>query len=214
MRIAMINGSPKLGESNSGFMLKALGTFISTGHEITHYNINKKPLTNEQYKVLCSMDALVFAFPLYIDAVPSHLLRMLISLENHLKDIPANKISVYVLVNNGFYEGEQNHIAIEIMKNWCERCKLRFGQGIGQGAGEMLGSMQNVPLGHGPLKNLGKAMESCANIIMEQSSGETTLFSPNFPYFAWHFSADAFWHSQAKKNGLKRRDIVKKVEVL
>lgn len=211
MRVAMINGSPKLGESNSGFLLKALCTFISAEHEITHYNINKKPLTNEQYKELCSMDALVFAFPLYIDAIPSHLFRMLVTLENYLKDITVKNISVGVLVNNGFYEGEQNYIAIEIMENWCARCELRFAQGIGQGAGEMLGSMQDVPLGHGPLKNLGKALESFANIIMEQSGGKPVLFSPNFPYFAWLFSADAFWHSQAKKNGLKRKNILRKM---
>lgn len=210
MRIAMINGSPKLGESNSGFMLKSLSTFISAAHEITHYNINKKPLTDEQYKELCSMDALVFAFPLYFDAIPSHLLKMLVTLETYLKNLTAKKISVFVLVNNGFFEGKQNHIAIEIMENWCIRNGLHFGQGIGNGAGEMLGSIQNIPLGHGPLKNLGKAMETFAKLLMEQSNGKPVLINPNFPYFAWLYSARAFWHSQAKKNGLKRKNILKK----
>lgn len=212
MRIAMINGSPKIGESNSGLMLKALCcTFIpAKQHEITHYNINKKSLTDEQYKELCCMDALVFAFPLYFDAIPSHLLRMLVTLENYLKDISEKKISVYVMVNNGFFQGEQNHIAIEIMENWCERCQLHFGQGIGQGAGEMFGSIQGVPLGRGPFKNLGKVMESFANNIMEKSSGKTALLSPKFPYFVWCFCADYFWNSQGKKNGLKRKDMLRR----
>lgn len=41
MNIAMINGSPKLRKSNSDHLLKTLEPLISTGHEITHYNINK-----------------------------------------------------------------------------------------------------------------------------------------------------------------------------
>lgn len=212
MNIAMINGSPKLSKSNSGFMLKALKASLPIEHNITLYNISKKPLADEQYIELCHVDVLVFAFPLYIDAIPSHLFRMLVALEGYLKAEMKEKISVYILVNNGFYEGHQNYIAIEIMKNWCKRCELHFGQGIGQGAGEMLGFMQDVPFSKGPLKNLAKAVSSLSNNIVNQSTGELVLLNPIFPHFAWIRSAHFFWHSQAKQNGLKRKDIVRKIE--
>ncbi|MHC1750119.1 MAG: hypothetical protein AB9856_17765 [Cellulosilyticaceae bacterium] len=212
MKIAMINGSPKLGKSNSAAFLKILEPMVSVGHEISHYNINKKFLTPEQYSELCSMDALIFAFPLYIDAIPAHLFKMLIVLEEYMKKEREKEIYVYAIINNGFYEGRQNHIALEILQNWCLRSGLHFGQGIGQGAGEMMDFIEEVPLGHGPLKNLGKAMISLANSINLSRGGEMILFNPNFPRFLWKLmGSHFFWNTRAKKNGLKKKDIMKKV---
>jgi len=211
-KIGMINGSPKLGKNtSSGFMLSALETFISKEHEITNYNINKASLTDQQYSYLCECDALIFAFPLYWDAIPSHLLRMMIKLESYMKTSKRD-INIYVAINNGFYEGEQSHIAIDIIKNWCERCGLNFGGGFGQGAGEMIGSLEKVPLGHGPLNNLGVEIEKLATSIQEKKIQSVKLFSPNFPRFAWRFMAThLFWNQTAKKNGLKKSDILTKV---
>ncbi|MBL4930437.1 hypothetical protein [Clostridium paridis] len=212
MRIAMINGSPKLGRSNSAFFLEKFEKIISEGNEISYYNINKKPLTNDQYRELCHMDVLILAFPLYIDAIPSHLFKMLISLEEYMKKEREKEIYVYAIINNGFYEGKQNRIAFEILKNWCLRSGLKFGQGIGQGAGEMMNFIEEVPLGHGPLKNLGKAMESLAMSINSKSVGETILFSPNFPRAGWKFvGTHFFWNVAAKRNGLKKKDVLRKL---
>ncbi len=212
MRIAMVNGSPKLAKSNSSFMLKALEPLINPGNELTHYNINKKPLTKEQYSELCNMDILVIAFPLYIDALPSHLFQMLVNLEEYMKAERKKEIYVYAIVNNGFFEGQQSHVAFEIINNWCLRCGLHFGNGIGQGAGEMMGFIENVPLGHGPLKNLGCAMKTLANNIHLRSVEKPKLFSPNIPRFAWRFSGTHFfWNATAKKNGLTKKDILKRL---
>ncbi len=208
----MINGSPKLGKSNSGMNLKALEAKLGGGNEITHYELNKKPLSEAQYRELCGMDVLVLAFPLYIDAIPSHLFRMLVALEPHMKTERQKEITVYAVVNNGFYEGRQNHIALDIVKNWCVRSGLRFGQGIGQGAGEMMSSVANVPPGHGPLKNYVNALDSLARNILNRSTGETILFSPNFPRIAWRMTGTHnMWNATAKKNGLKKKDILRKI---
>ena len=69
------------------------------------------------------------------------------------------EITVYAVVNCGFYEGRQNSLAIAMMENWCHRAGLRWGQGLGIGAGGMLAGIRNVPLGSGPKKNLGRALE-------------------------------------------------------
>ncbi|RCX20717.1 multimeric flavodoxin WrbA [Fontibacillus phaseoli] len=212
MKIAMINGSPKLGKNSSSILLRILETLIPDEHEIAHYALNKKDLTPEQYSELCRMDTLVLAFPLYVDGIPSHLFRMLVGLEEYLKAERQNDIYVYVMVNNGFFEGKQNHIAIDIIKNWCLRSGLHFGHAIGQGAGEMMEYIEKVPLGHGPLKNLGSAMTTLANHIHSHSSGESILISPNFPRFAWRFAAThTFWNAKAKKNGLKKKDILRRL---
>lgn len=212
MKIAMINGSPKLGKSTSGMMLKIIKASVDAEHKTTCYNINKKPLNEEQYIELCHMDILIFAFPLYVDAIPSHLFRMMIKLEKYLKKEGKEDIYVYAIINNGFYEGHQNKIAVDIIENWCDRAGINFGMAICPGAGEMVGSLENMPTGHGPLKNLGKAMDSLTNSIHKKGIGNPIFFSPNFPWFAWRFMSHSFWNMNAKKNGLKRKDILRKID--
>jgi len=212
MKIAMVNGSPKAGKSNSGILLAALEPLIAAGNELVSYRVNHKPLTPEQVQELCRVDALVLAFPLYIDAIPSQLLRMMVELEACRQQDHTKNIRVYALINNGFYEGRQNHLAVDILRNWCARCGFSFGMAIGQGAGEMLGSLEKVPIGHGPLKNLGKAMERLAFAILNGTGGETLYLQPNFPRIAWRLAAvHGFWHSAAKKNGLKKKDLLRRL---
>lgn len=69
---------------------------------------------------------------------------MMIRLEDYLKKEADKDIYAYAIINNGFYEGTQNHIAVEILKNWCERSGINFGMAICQGAGEMIASTKNT----------------------------------------------------------------------
>lgn len=213
MRIAMINGSPKLGKSNSGILVQRLEPFLREGNEIMQYNISKKPLTSEQYRELLTMDVLILAFPLYIDAIPSHLFHMLVTFQEYCKKEKNKDICVYAVINNGFYEGKQCSTAVEILKHWCLRSGLHFGQAICQGGGEMLGFLEQVPSGHGPIKNLGTAMRSLTENIRSGASDKTLAFNPNLPRFIWKLTAEhAFWNAKAKKNGLNKRDIAGKLD--
>ena len=207
MKIALINGSPRFGESNSGSLLGRFEPILGEGHEISRYSLNKGRLSPEEYQRICGSDALVFAFPLYIDAIPSNMFRVLVELERYLKAEKHGEIRVYAIANNGFFEGIQNHIAFGILANWCARAGVTFGQGIGQGAGGMVGELKNVPLGKGPNKNLGRALGALAERIVSGTSGEPAFISPNFPRFAWRAAGTMDWNATAKKNGLKRNDL-------
>ncbi len=83
MKIAFINGSPKIKGSASACILKDLKLFLNN-NIISEYNFNKKKLTLKQMEELARCDILVFAFPLYVDGIPSHLLNCLIQLEKFL----------------------------------------------------------------------------------------------------------------------------------
>ena len=158
------------------------------------------------------MDILIFFFPLYVDGIPSHLFRMLMTLEEYMKANRESPITVYAIINNGFYEGKQNHIAMQILENWCLRTGITFGQGIGMGAGEMMDSLNNVPLGKGPLKNLGQAYQNMADLIKSCNTGGSVFLNPNFPKFAWKFIAcHLFWNQTARKNGLEKKDILRQL---
>ncbi len=153
-----------------------------------------------------SSDVLIFAFPLYVDSINSHLLRFLIEFEN--RGVCNNKSTVYCMINNGFYEGWQNRVAADIMKNWCKALGLTYGQTLGVGAGEMLPFLKDVPLGHGPNKNIGTALQELSQNILSQNQGKDLFISPNLPRFLWKIASSfCFWYPKAKKNGLKRKGL-------
>ncbi len=155
-------------------------------------------------------NVLVFAFPIYVGGIPSHLLNCLIQLESFLSNTKEKDIIVYSIVNCGFYEGHQTAIVIEMMKNWCIKAGIHWGQGLGVGAGGMLLSVKNIPIGHGPKKNLGVAFEKLANNILKYSSGEDIFITLNFPRILYKLAAEMGWRNSIKANGLKRKDLFMK----
>lgn len=213
MKITMINGSPKAINSASGTLLSLLRK--ECGQEIKEIVWNKTQVKEEELIEVLESDVLVIAFPLYIDSVPSHLLRCLMQAEEYVRlhgkrDSAGGKIRVYVIVNNGFFQGKQNIPAIEVMKHWTDRCGFLFGQAVGVGGGGMISFIKAIPDGHGPKKNLTCALREMAGNIAQGRSGETLVFELNYPAFAYKWQAEYGWRASAKKNGLKRRDLDKR----
>lgn len=203
MNICILNGSPKASKSTSELLIEYLMSFIGD-KETAIYNICKADLSETQFSRIQSSDALVFVFPLYIDGINSQLLRFLIELEK--RGFGNKNIGVYCIINNGFFEGRQNLIPAEIMKNWCKTVGLTYCQTLGAGAGEMLPFLKDIPLGHGPNRNLGIAFQELSRNILSLNRGEDLFVSPNCPRFLWKIASSLkFWYPRAKENGLKRK---------
>ena len=210
MKISIINGSQKPGESNTGIILDKLYELLQEKQTVKTYNSGKEH-PKEMYQEIISGDIIVLAFPLFADSIPSQTLKMLIELESIIKQEKTNNLVMYVIINNGFYEGRQSHVAFEIIKNWCERSGVQFGGGIGQGAGEMIGATKNIPIDKGPFNNLGRALKLMAEKMSHNESFEIMYLSPYFPRFLWKIMATSFWHQLAKNNGLMKKDIIKQL---
>lgn len=205
MKICIINGSPKESKSTSELLIGYLMPFIK-GNEIITYNVCKTDFSKTQFLQIQSSEVLIFAFPLYIDSINSLLLRFLIELQK--REFRNKNINVYCIINNGFYEGRQNHVAADIMKNWCKAAGLIYGQTLGVGAGEMLPFLKDIPLGYGPNKNIGIALQKLSQNILSLNQGEDLFIAPNWPRFLWKIQASlCFWYPRAKKNGLKREEL-------
>jgi hypothetical protein len=79
----------------------------------------------------------VFCLPLYVDGVPSHVLRFLEEMEPFCRE-NGLKINVYCVANNGFIEGKQNEPLMQVFEHFCTRAGLLWGGGVGIGGGVML----------------------------------------------------------------------------
>ncbi|ULQ58957.1 NAD(P)H-dependent oxidoreductase [Brucepastera parasyntrophica] len=209
MKIAIINGSPKSGRNNSQYFADELENRLGTEVEYFHLKVSRPEIGEDVLKELSVCEALVLCFPLYGDGIPSHLLYVLQKIEQFYKNRTGQreKQKVYALINNGFFEGSQNSCALGMLRHWCSRAGLSWGQGIGIGAGEMLGNLPSVPMGYGPKKTPGKILAGFADNILNGNSAEDAFCSPDFPRFAFEMMGSSGWKKEAEKNGLRVRDL-------
>lgn len=210
MNITIINGSPKPKNSLSEYLISELKNFLGVEQTIQSFHINNNTSFQKEMESIANCNLLIFSFPLYVDGIPSHMIRFLEDLEHFIKLNSKKTITVYSMVNCGFIEGKQNRLALQMIENWCKKAGLVFGQGLGVGGGEMLNSIRSVPIGHGPKKDFGKALKTFADNIKKCSVKSNIFVSPNFPRFAFILAANHMWNSRAKTNKLTKKDLFAK----
>lgn len=209
MNIALINASPKKSESASKSLLCDLKKIFLDEHTIKDFSFHTSNITDAEIRDLCDYSVWVFAFPLYVDGIPSHLLSCLCKMEQ--SGIEFKGIRVYAIVNCGFFEGEQCCNALAIIKNWCNKTGLFWGMGIGFGGGGSLAYMKSVPLGSGPKGTLGKVYKELTNAILSQSSKRNIYTSIGFPRYLYKIAAEMGWKQMIVANGGKKKDLKKRL---
>ena len=207
MKITVINGSPKAVKSNSEILGNYLSSLLKENEIKKYYSISFK-LNDKMKNEIYNSDVLIFLFPLYVDGIPSNLLKLLVEFEKEKVIKSGSKI--YCVVNNGFYEGKQNFLALLHMKNWCKKVNAKWGQGIGIGSGELLPYLKKFKLGQGPLKNLEKILSRFSRNILTLNSDKNIYINPNWPKSLYFIQGSISWILKARKNNLKIRELFKK----
>ena len=207
MKIIIINGSPKTLKSNSEILGNYLFPLLKENNIKKYYSIYFQ-LNDKTKNEIYNSDVLIFIFPLYVDGIPSNLLKLLVEFEKENAIRPETKI--YCIVNNGFYEGKQNFLALLHMKNWCKKVNAKWGQGIGIGSGELLPYLKKFKLGQGPLKNLEKILNRLSRNILTLNSDKNIYINPNWPKSLYFIQGSISWILKARKNNLKIQELFKK----
>ena len=207
MKIIIINGSPKTLKSNSEILGNYLFPLLKENNIKKYYSIYFQ-LNDKTKNEIYNSDVLIFIFPLYVDGIPSNLLKLLVKFEK--ENVVRPKTKIYCIVNNGFYEGKQNFLALLHMKNWCKKVNAKWGQGIGIGSGELLPYLKKFKLGQGPLKNLEKILNRFSRNILTLNSDKNIYINPNWPKSLYFIQGSISWILKARKNNLKIRELFKK----
>ena len=135
MKTIFINGSPKQRFCASAYFL-FLQKLFTGGQQVTE----KLRTPQDHERILAQLpgaDAVVFCLPLYVDSIPSHVLRFMEKMEAFCKEKSLH-LHVYVIANNGFIEGRQNEPLMQAFEHFCTRSGLTWGGGVGIGGGVML----------------------------------------------------------------------------
>ena len=212
MRIALINGSPKVSNSASGVLLTDLKSFLinSSKTEIKEINLHTTVVSKEALEILKNTDVWIFACPLYVDGIPAHLLSCLVQLEE--TDWQDRQVQIYGIVNCGFYEGIQAEFALNILQNWCTKTGFTWGGGIGVGGGGALQQMPTMENGHGPKAPVEKALGTMADKIIQRETQKNNYVSIAFPRFLYKMAAQMGWRLEIKANGGKTKELGNQLE--
>lgn len=203
--VILVNCSYKGEKSNSNYFLEKLEEKLTVPYE--HIHLQKLQDINWCKSMLAQADAMVLGMPLYVDGMPAQVMEFMEKLyEEEKKDIGDTK--VYVVSNLGFYESIQIHIQLDIVKNWCEKMGITYGGGLAIGAGEMLGGLRELPMDKGPNRMLGEALIRVADGIDRNRIFDNIFVQPaGLPRWLYMFGGNMTWAPQAKKNGVRRKEI-------
>ena len=135
MKTVFINCSPKKRFCASAYFL-SLQRLFAGGEKVSE----KLRTPADHARILEQLgdaQAVVFCLPLYVDGVPSHVLRFMEEMEAWCKQRDL-RLNVYCIANNGFIEGRQNEPLMQIFEHFCGRAGLTWGGGVGIGGGVIL----------------------------------------------------------------------------
>ena len=135
MKTVFINCSPKKRFCASAYFLFLQRLFVS-GEKVTE-RLRSHADHARILEQLRDAQSVVFGLPLYVDGVPSHVLRFMMEMEAFCRE-NGLKLHVYCVANNGFIEGKQNEPLMQVFENFCVRTGLAWGGGVGIGGGVML----------------------------------------------------------------------------
>ena len=151
-RLLIVNGSPRAPKSNSQKYIEQFRNFWP--REAFEYKVTAKK-HQEICQSLLGYDDLLFAFPLYADGLPAALMHFLKKIEQYP---PFPPLTVHVLINCGFIEPEQNEVACEMVRLFCEQNGFLFGSVLKIGSGEAILTTPFAPLVTRRLKKLADAI--------------------------------------------------------
>ena len=113
-KLMLINGSPRAPKSNSKKYSEVFRSHYVG--EVTEYLVTQNKHEQAVAQLAEHTDVL-FVFPLYADSLPSVFMTFLKAMAQQEL---ATKPTVHVLINCGFIEPEQNAVAVDILKLFCE----------------------------------------------------------------------------------------------
>lgn len=211
-KVALICASPKskLTESASSTLLTMLEAHLPS-QKVVRLNWSQNSIPEADLHQIAECQVLVFSFPLYVDCLPSHVLRCLIQLGDFLQK---NKEIPYIcgIVNNGFFDAKQNKPALAVIQNWSRRIGAHFVGGLAVGGGGMAVGVYQKSGPHGPLQIIDAHIQRLAEQIVNPSKedGSIETVHPSIPEFLYKLAAQTGWRISIKRNGLRLRDLNRK----
>jgi multimeric flavodoxin WrbA len=155
-------------------------------------------------QLIDNSDLIVLSFPLYVDSLPSQVIKFLELIADHEKKRQFQEKKYFIaIVNSGFPEASQNEIALSICRLFAKQVGFIWLGGLAKGGGEMIAGRPLDEFG-GELRFQKKALDLAANAVAkgESITEEAVIFMGTLGYPRWlyTFIGNRGWKQQTKKH--------------
>ncbi len=154
--------------------------------------------------------AIVLCTPLYVDGLPSQLIRLFETFEKHYQGTAKR---IYVLANMGLYENRQLVNLLEAVRQWCDKMGFAYCGALGIGAGELVGGLMDLGrTGKWPLDKIDENLHLLSEAIDKRKKIDDIYSGPDrFPRSLYIAIANSGWKRMVRKNGLKKEDLYRRL---
>lgn len=154
-------------------------------------------------------DLLVLAFPLYVDSLPSLVIRTLELMAEHRRIKSSRRTQrLAAIVNCGFPEAHQCDTALAICRRFAQETGLEWAGGLALGGGEAING-QPVLKVKGLARNVIKALDLAGEAL---AAGEPVpqrairlMAKPLMPAWTYTWVAGWRWKRRARQHGMRAK---------
>lgn len=205
----LINGSVRFQNGNSAVLAKELAQLLKQEPAVIPL-VSYLSRMQDLYKETEETETIVFCVPLYVDGLPSQVIRFMEYLEKHYR---GGSKKIYVLANMGLYESSQLASLFTAVRLWCAKMGFDYCGGLGVSAGELIGTLKkNVPFRLFPSRKIDQGMRRLAQAVNAGEVIDDIFAEPfAFPRSLYVKIANDNWNSLAKQNGIRPEDLYRQL---
>lgn len=208
-KTVLLNGSMRNKDGNSAKLAKQLAARLEKEVDFVDLKDWMKDIPG-LVKRLEAAPAIVFCIPLYVDGLPSQVIRLM---EKFEQEYIGGRKKIYVLANMGLYESSQLVNLFSAVTQWSRKMGFDYCGGLGVSAGELLGGlMEMIPFGKGPIRKTSEGMDLLARAINSESKTYDIYAEPKgFPKWLFIQIANVNWDRTARKNGIDPKELYRQL---
>lgn len=203
-KVILLNGSMRNVDGNSAKLARTLSSRLKRDAEIIDLRAYMKDI-DSLVSILDKERTIVFCVPLYVDGLPSQVIKLLERMEKRCTGAKR----IYLLANMGLYESEQLNNLFSAVRQWCAKAGHEYCGGLGISAGELMGTlMESVPFKRGTTKKASQGMDRLVQAVDSAGSIDDIYAEPfGFPRWLFVWIANTSWNRSSRKNGIKPKDM-------
>lgn len=206
----LLVGSPGNMRSNSSkigqYLLDRLGDRgWNIDKECIHQVIRDEKRLESVLDEMDASDLVVLSFPLYVDSIPSPMIRFLEMAYEHRRNMNGTSPRMMAVCQSGFPESHHNDYALRICSIFAKDAGFRWVGGLSVGGGGAIGG-RDLLEGGGMLRNLRSALDLTAEALFEGSdvplAAKELTNKGIAPPWLYNWIVNRKWKQEARENGV------------